>query len=36
MCFRNPEAQLFCASVEEEIAFAPMQMGLPEEEVKRR
>ena len=34
--FQNPEAQLFCASVEEEIAFAPMQMGLPEEEVKRR
>lgn len=34
--FQNPEVQLFCASVEEEIAFAPIQMGLSEEEVKRR
>lgn len=34
--FQNPEVQLFCASVEEEIAFAPMQMGLERAEVKKR
>lgn len=34
--FQNPDAQLFCSSVEEEIAFAPMQMGLDRERVKER
>lgn len=34
--FQNSETQLFCPSVEEEIAFGPMQMGLPDDEVKRR
>jgi cobalt/nickel transport system ATP-binding protein len=34
--FQNPENQLFCASVREEIAFGPHQMGLSEEEVDRR
>ena len=26
--FQNADAQLFCGSVEEEIAFGPVQMGL--------
>lgn len=34
--FQNSDVQLFCGSVEEEIAFGPQQMGLSEEEVKKR
>lgn len=34
--FQDSDAQLFCASVEEEIAFGPRQMQLPEEEVQQR
>ena len=34
--FQNADAQLFCGSVEEEIAFGPVQMGLSEEEIKKR
>lgn len=34
--WQNPDTQLFCSSVEEELAFGPMQMGLPDEETKKR
>lgn len=34
--FQNPENQLFCGSVEEEIAFGPRQMGLSEDEIEQR
>lgn len=34
--FQDAGAQLFCASVEEELSFGPRQMGLPEGEVRRR
>jgi cobalt/nickel transport system ATP-binding protein len=34
--FQNPDNQLFCSSVEEEIAFGPRQMGFPEDEVSAR
>lgn len=34
--FQNADVQLFCASVEEEIAFGPLQMGLSEEEARQR
>ena len=34
--FQNADTQLFCGSVEEEIAFGPIQMGLSEEKVKQR
>lgn len=34
--FQNPDAQLFCSSVEEEIAFSPLQMGFEREKVKER
>lgn len=34
--FQNADTQLFCGSVEEEVAFGPIQMGLSEAEVKRR
>jgi len=34
--FQNPDIQLFCSTVYDEIAFGPLQLGLPHEEVKRR
>jgi len=34
--FQNPDTQLFCNSVRDEIEFGPRQMGLSEEEVKQR
>ena len=34
--WQNPDAQLFCSSVEEEIAFGPAQMGLSPAEIRRR
>lgn len=34
--FQNTDAQLFCSSVEEEIAFGPLQMNLSDDEVKQR
>ncbi len=36
LVFQNPDVQLFCPSVEEEVAFGPRQMGLSDEEVNRR
>ena len=33
--FQNADTQLFCGSVEEEIAFGPVQMGLSETEVRQ-
>lgn len=34
--FQNSDAQLFCPTVEEEIAFAPLQLRLSKDEVRRR
>jgi cobalt/nickel transport system ATP-binding protein len=34
--FQNSEAQLFCSTVEEEIAFGPLQLGFSTDEVKQR
>ena len=34
--FQNSDAQLFSATVWDEIAFGPLQMNLPAEEVKKR
>ena len=34
--WQNPDAQLFCASVAEELAFGPWQMGLTAAEVQQR
>lgn len=34
--FQDSDAQLFCTSVEDEVAFGPRQMGLSEDEVSRR
>lgn len=34
--WQNPDTQLFCGSVAEELAFGPEQMGLPAAEINRR
>lgn len=34
--FQNPNDQLFAPTVEEDVAFGPRNLGLPEEEVQRR
>jgi cobalt/nickel transport system ATP-binding protein len=34
LLFQDPEDQLFCATVYEDVAFGPRQFGLPEGEVK--
>jgi cobalt transport protein ATP-binding subunit len=34
--FQNPDHQLFCSSVEEEVAFGPENQGLSPEEIRRR
>lgn len=34
--FQNTDAQLFCSSVEEEVAFGPLQMGLDDIQVQKR
>ena len=34
--WQNPDTQLFCSSVEEELAFGPVQMGLAEDEIQKR
>lgn len=34
--FQNPDVQLFCPMVWEEIAFGPLQLDLPKEEILRR
>lgn len=36
LVFQNADDQLFMPSVEEDVAFGPVNMGLPEEEVERR
>jgi len=36
LIFQNSDAQLFSSTVREEIAFGPLQMGLPLAEVERR
>ncbi|MDE5749910.1 MAG: energy-coupling factor ABC transporter ATP-binding protein, partial [Duncaniella sp.] len=35
MVFQNPDDQLFMATVEEDVAFGPMNMKLPQAEVER-
>lgn len=36
LLFQNPDDQLFCPTVRQDVAFGPTNMGLPEEEVKER
>lgn len=34
--FQNPDVQLFCPTVKEDIIFGPLQLGVPREEIKNR
>jgi cobalt/nickel transport system ATP-binding protein len=34
--FQNPDDQLFMPTVREELAFAPQNLGLPQEEIEKR
>ncbi len=36
MVFQEPESQLFCMSVEEEVAFGPENLAVPRDEIRRR
>jgi len=36
MVFQEPESQLFCMSVEEEVAFGPENLGVPREGIRER
>lgn len=36
LVFQNPDDQLFCPSVKEDVAFGPQNMGLSKEEVAKR
>lgn len=36
LVFQNPDAQLFCPTVKDEIAFGPLQLGIDEAMVKAR
>jgi cobalt/nickel transport system ATP-binding protein len=36
LVFQSPEDQLFCPTVFDDVAFGPLNMGLDEEEVRRR
>ncbi len=34
--FQNPDIQLFCPTVEEDILFGPLQLGIPEDDARKR
>ncbi|HEX2914777.1 MAG TPA: ABC transporter ATP-binding protein [Chloroflexia bacterium] len=36
LVFQDPDIQLFCATVFDDVAFGPLQLGLPKEEVQVR
>lgn len=36
LVFQNPDDQLFCPTVFDDVAFGPQNMGLPKEEVQKR
>lgn len=35
-CFQNPDHQIFCESVEEEVSYGPRNLKLPPEEIESR
>ena len=36
LVFQNPDVQLFCPTVREDIVFGPLQLGIGKEEIKKR
>jgi cobalt/nickel transport system ATP-binding protein len=36
LVFQNPDVQLFCPTVKEDIVFGPLQLGIEKEQIKKR
>jgi len=36
LVFQNPDVQLFCPTVKEDIVFGPLQLGINKEEIRKR
>lgn len=36
LVFQNPDVQLFCPTVKEDILFGPLQLGIEKEEIRKR
>jgi len=36
LVFQNPDVQLFCPTVKEDILFGPLQLGMDKEEIRKR
>jgi len=36
LIFQNPDIQLFCPTVKEDIIFGPLQLGMEKEEIQKR
>ncbi|MCX5710257.1 MAG: ABC transporter ATP-binding protein [Candidatus Omnitrophica bacterium] len=36
LVFQNPDVQLFCPTVKEDIVFGPLQLGIAQNEIKKR
>lgn len=36
LVFQNPDVQLFCPTVKEDIVFGPLQLGMEKEEIEKR
>lgn len=36
LVFQNPDDQIFAPTVKEDVAFGPLNLGLPKEEVEKR
>jgi cobalt/nickel transport system ATP-binding protein len=36
LVFQNPDVQLFCPTVKEDILFGPLQLGVPSDEIRQR
>jgi len=36
LVFQNPDIQLFCPTVQEDIVFGPLQLGIEKEEIEKR
>jgi cobalt/nickel transport system ATP-binding protein len=36
LVFQDPDVQLFCSTVFDEVAFGPLQLGWPRDEIRRR
>ena len=35
LVFQNPDVQLFCPTVKDDIVFGPLQLGIEKDEIKK-